>query len=61
MFDEDGTKYLPAAHLIEILSTLPPDSRVMANSVGNLLILSADGSVGVGFVDFVDGEVDLSE
>lgn len=59
MRDEDGTKWLPAARLIELLATLPADSRVMPNSVGNLLVLAADGESSLAFVDFVgDGCVE---
>jgi hypothetical protein len=59
MRDEDGTKWLTAARLIELLATLPPDSRVMPNTVGNLLVLVADGASSLAFVDFVgNGEVE---
>ena len=59
MRDENGAKWLTAARLIELLATLPADSRVMPNTVGNLLVLTADGASSLAFVDFAgDGEVD---
>lgn len=59
MRSEDGTKWLTAARLVELLATLPPDSRVMPNTVGNLLVLSADGERSLAYVDFGgDGEVE---
>lgn len=61
MIDETGTKWLPAARMIELLAALPPDSRVAVNSVGNLLIISADGKMGVGYVDLSKGKVELFE
>jgi hypothetical protein len=61
MIDETGLKWLPAARLIELLGTLPPYCRATVNSVGNLLILSADGKMGVGYVDLSEGKVELFE
>lgn len=58
MLDEDGTKWLTAAQLIELLGTLPADSRVMPNRVGNLLVLTPDGTGSLAFIDFVCGEVE---
>ncbi len=55
MIDEDGRKWLPAARLAELLATLPADSRVMPNGVGNLLALSADGEQLVAYVDLAEG------
>ena len=58
MRDEDGTKWLPAARLIELLATLPSDSRVLTNSVQNLIVLTADGIYAIAYIDFArDGEV----
>jgi len=58
MTDEDGFKWLTVARLTELLAELPQDNRVMTNAVGNLLVLSADGTHSISFVDFVcDGEV----
>ncbi|MFA7290875.1 MAG: hypothetical protein WC023_01380 [Rhodocyclaceae bacterium] len=60
--DKDGTKWLTAKRLAELLETLPPDSRVMPNTVGNLLVLSPDGLRSIAFVDFVGaGEVESME
>jgi hypothetical protein len=53
MLDEDGTKWLSAARLIELLAALPADSRVTPNAVGNLLVLTADGAGCLAYVDFV--------
>ena len=51
MMDEDYSKWLPAARLCELLQTLPPNSRVTVNTVGNLLVYSADGATPVAYVD----------
>ncbi len=60
MRDKDGAKWLPAARLIELLSTLPADSRVMPNEIGNLLVLTADGESALAYVDLArDGAVEL--
>jgi hypothetical protein len=53
MRDEYGVKWLSAGRLIELLATLPADSRVMPNTVGNLLALTADGERKLAFVDFL--------
>jgi len=52
MLEDDGTKWLRAARLIELLAELPADSRVMVNIVANLLVLSADGTHRVAYIDF---------
>jgi hypothetical protein len=58
MRDADMTKWLSAARLIELFATLPPDSRVMPNEVGNLLVLTVDGE-NLAFIDLAyDGEVE---
>lgn len=59
MKDDTGCKWLPAARLSELLATLPPDSRVMTNAVGNLLVLSADDTEMLAYVDFAgNGEIE---
>lgn len=58
MLEDDGTKWLTASRLIELLATLPPNSRVSPNAVGNLLVLTEDGSDCISYVNFMfDGEV----
>lgn len=52
MRDEHGNKLLTAGRLIELLKTLPEESRVMPNSVGNLLVVSGDGERSIACVDF---------
>lgn len=60
MQNHDGAKWLTAARLIELLATLPSESRVMPNRVGNLLVLAPDGASSLAFVDFAgDGEVEV--
>ena len=59
MKDDTGAKYLFATRLIELLQTLPSDTRILVNAVGNLCIESNKGNY-VGFIDFLhDGEVVL--
>ena len=54
--NEEGIKFLPTAKVIELLQSLPPDSFVHPNRVGNLLVYGADMNE-LGFVDFnLDGE-----
>lgn len=57
----DGdTKWLSAARLIELLQTLPSESRVMPNAVGNLLVLTADGESSFAYIDLLfNGDVEL--
>ncbi|HET9701148.1 MAG TPA: hypothetical protein VFP70_09525 [Burkholderiales bacterium] len=52
MRNDNGTKWLTAERLIELLETLPGDSRVMVNSVGNLVVLTPDGTRCTAFIDF---------
>jgi hypothetical protein len=60
MDDEYGYKWVSAARLMELLATLPADSRVMPNAVDNLCVLTADGATYLGFIDLLlDGEVNL--
>jgi hypothetical protein len=57
-----GYKYLTAERLIGLLTSIPGDSQVIPNRVGNLLVLTADGREDVGFVDFSgSGEVEIYE
>lgn len=59
MRGDDNTKWLPAGRLVELLETLPADSRVMVNCVGNLLVRTADGKKNLAYVDFLfDGDVE---
>jgi hypothetical protein len=55
---ENGRKYLTAARLIELLATLPPDSRVAPNTVGNLLVRTPDNKTNLAYVDFISGKVE---
>lgn len=55
MHDDNGTKWLPAARLIELLQELPSYSRVMPNAVGNLLAMTANGERALAYVDFARG------
>ena len=57
MRNEDGNKWLTASRLIELLAKLPPDSRVMPNTVGNLLV--TDDQRPIAYIDFIgDGEIE---
>lgn len=59
MRDEAGTKYLSAGKLIELLSTLPPDARVICNTVGNLLVMDGPGENYLAYIEFArDGTVE---
>jgi hypothetical protein len=51
MTDEFGNKWLPAARLIVLFGQLPPDSHVMPNAVGNLLVLSDEDEESLAYVD----------
>lgn len=53
MMYDNGVKWLPAWRLVELLTELPPDSRVMVNAVGNLLVRSHDDEKSLAFIDFV--------
>ena len=60
MLDEYGAKWLRARRLIELLETLPQESRVTTNMVGNLLVLTANGEEYFAFVDLSDeGQVEF--
>ena len=62
MRSEDGTKWLTVKRLVELLEEVPSDSRVMVNTVGNLLVLNAVGTESVAFIDFLAaGEVEMNE
>lgn len=51
-------KWLPPRRLIELLSELPEDTRVVTNYVGNLTIFDNEGMYW-GFIDFnVDGSIE---
>jgi hypothetical protein len=52
---DDNYKFLPVMRLIELLATLPADSRVMPNAVGNLLVLKSDGTSPIAYIDFILG------
>lgn len=52
--DDHGWRSIPTKKLIEILQTLPAESSVYPNTVGNLLVL-VDG-VGVGAVNVATEE-----
>lgn len=54
MRESDGTKWLPAARLRELLEELPADSRVIPNSVGNLVVYSENGEHMTAYIDFFD-------
>lgn len=57
----EDVKYLTVARLAELLATIPPDSLVGANRVGNLFINFPDGEY-TGFIDFAgDGEVSMED
>ena len=62
--DIDGIKTLRADRLIELLQSLPPDSLICVNRVGNLSVLHPDyesrrfSSASFACIDFAgDGEV----
>jgi hypothetical protein len=60
--NDDGIKWLTAERLMELLAKLPANSRVVANRVGNLLIVSADGSRAIAYIDFLlDGSIEDME
>ena len=60
MRDDDNRKWLTAARLIDLLQTLPSESRVMPNAVGNLLVLTPDGESSFAYIDLLfDGDVEL--
>jgi hypothetical protein len=62
MRDDAGIKWLTAARLIELLTTMPADSRVMPNAVGNMVVLDATGETMIAYVDFSgDGEVNRDD
>ena len=46
----DGS-YINPAKLAWLVSTLHTDFRLVTNAVGNLLILSPDGSESLGYID----------
>lgn len=50
-------RYITVAGFIEIVRALPADFRLYPNSVGNLAVLTADGSEQVGHVDFTRGSL----
>ena len=52
MLENNGDKWLTAQRLVQLLSEVPPDSRVMVNAVGNLLIKNASGNQLVAYIDF---------
>ena len=59
MRNEDGVKWLTASRLIELLAMVPPDSRVIPNSVGNLLIRDSEGEHSIYYIDFIcDGSLE---
>ena len=61
MRDDDGHKWLTTERLIELLITLPAESRVMPNAVGNLLVLDTN-CVSVAYVDLAgDGHVEFMD
>lgn len=53
-------KYLPVRDLIIDLMSLPINTLICANKVGNLSILDEVENY-VGFIDFADGEVYMDE
>lgn len=52
MRDHDSGKYLTALRLIELLIPLHPNTRITPNQAGNLTVLTPDGKVYEGFIDF---------
>lgn len=55
-------KFLPTTKLIELLSTLSPDTFIWPNKVGNLTIFTREGQgiCVLGFVDLLhDGEIEM--
>lgn len=59
MIDVDG-KYLEVQHLQLILRELPKSTRVRVNQVGNLT-LSNDYGEYFGYIDFLEGKLNLEE
>jgi hypothetical protein len=54
-FDQaEGLKYITAWDLEKILRTLPEDTRLIPNKVGNLLVYK-DGQ-SLGYIDILEGE-----
>lgn len=60
-FGKEVFKYLTAAELREKLKELPPDTMLTCNSVGNLTLFAMDDGVlkYIGFLDFMDGNINL--
>lgn len=56
MIDDDGTAWLTAERLIELLSRLPQDSRISVNMVGDLLARYGDRSE-IAHIDLVEGSL----
>lgn len=55
-------KFLPTLKLIELLSTLQPDTFIWPNRVGNLTIFTREGDAFtmVGMIDFLfEGDLEL--
>ena len=60
--EASGEKWLVVSRLSELLSRLAPDSRIMVNTVGNLLVKSPDGERSVAYIDFLfEGEIESME
>lgn len=51
-------KYLTPAKMTEILATLPANSRLITNGVGNLAVFSDDSEY-IGFIDFASETYEL--
>jgi hypothetical protein len=51
MRDDDGTRWMTAERLIELLSRIQPESRVAVNWVNNLLAMTDDGRP-IAYIDF---------
>lgn len=59
VIDSDGHKYLTSGRLVDLLTTLPSNTRVIPNAVGNLLLVDEYGHMAVGYIDFVgEGEME---
>lgn len=60
--DDISFKFLPTPKLIELLSTLPPDTFIWPNRVGNLTIFTREGDdfTMVGMIDFLfEGDLEM--
>jgi len=58
MIDSEGIKYLTASRLKALLDTIPGDTLVICNKVGNLLLLNEKQEY-YGYIDFLfEGNVE---